>query len=65
MEFPEFLSLLARIVKETDPETELREAFEVVISSYYDLPLNGHLCKMLHIIRIYYSATIQVHVCEI
>ncbi|XP_045186893.1 neo-calmodulin-like [Mercenaria mercenaria] len=29
IEFPEFLSILAKIIKDTDPETELTEAFKV------------------------------------
>ena len=30
IEFPEFLSILAKIIKDTDPETELTEAFKVM-----------------------------------
>lgn len=29
IEFPEFLSILAKIIKDTDPETELMEAFKI------------------------------------
>ncbi|XP_060592824.1 neo-calmodulin-like [Ruditapes philippinarum] len=29
IEFPEFLSILAKIIKDTDPETELTEAFKI------------------------------------
>ncbi|KAL4239136.1 hypothetical protein ACF0H5_003838 [Mactra antiquata] len=29
IEFPEFLSVLAKIIKDTDPETELTEAFKI------------------------------------
>ena len=29
IEFPDFLNLLAKIVRDTDPETELTEAFKV------------------------------------
>jgi len=38
IEFPTFLNVLAKIVKDTDPETELTEAFKV--PGFIDL-LNG------------------------
>jgi len=38
IEFPTFLNVLAKIVKDTDPETELTEAFKV--PGFVDL-LNG------------------------
>lgn len=57
-DFPEFLTLMARKMKDSDSEEEIREAFRV-----FDKDGNGYTCaaKLQHVINRGVQLTDEVH----